>query len=148
MFEEKQHFINKWILLVFGILLSIIIYRNRFDFPQLFQSPDLWIILSILLLLYCLRLKTNIDQQGIHIRFIPFVWNKLIPWDSVEKAYGRTYTLMDFGGWGYRISSQGIAYNAQGKYGLQLILKNGKRIMIGTQKPKEIEMVLSQLKIN
>ncbi|MGH2624551.1 MAG: hypothetical protein ACRDE7_12850, partial [Sphingobacterium sp.] len=99
-------------------------------------------------LLYFLRLKTKIDQVGVHIRFIPFVWNKLITWDQVEKAYGRTYTLMDFGGWGYRFSPQGIAYNTKGKYGLQLILKNGKRIMIGTQKPKEIEMVLSQLNIN
>lgn len=148
MFEEKQHFINKWILLVFGILLAIMINRDRHDISVLFRSPDLWIILSIFLFLYFLRLKTKIDELGIHIRFIPFVWNKLIPWDQVEKAYGRTYTLMDFGGWGYRISSQGVAYNAQGKYGLQLILKNGKRIMIGTQKPQEIELVLTQLKIN
>jgi len=148
MFEEKQHFINKWILLIFGTLFIIIMYRNRFDFALLSHRPDLWIMLSVFLLLYFLRLKTKIDQQGIHIRFIPFVWNKLITWDQVEKVYGRTYTLMDFGGWGYRFSSQGIAYNTKGKYGLQLILKNGKRIMIGTQKPKEIERVLSQLNIN
>jgi len=146
MFEEKQHLISKWILLVFSILFALLIYNHRTDFMQLYRSPDLWIIISIFLLLYFIRLKTRIDKQGIYIRFIPFIWNKTIPWDEVEKAYGRTYTLMDFGGWGYRFSSQGVAYNAKGKHGLQLILKNGKRIMIGTQKPQEIENILLQIK--
>lgn len=146
MFEEKQHLISKWILLILCILFALIIYKNGTDFTQLYRSPDLWIIVSIFLFFYFVRLKSRIDKQGIYIKFIPFVWNKMIPWDQVDKAYGRTYTLMDFGGWGYRFSSQGVAYNAKGKHGLQLILKNGDRIMIGTQKPQEIEEILFQIK--
>ena len=47
--------------------------------------------------------------------------------------------IMDFGGWGYRVSwkGKGTALNVKGNKGIELILKNGKKITIGTQKPEE-----------
>jgi hypothetical protein len=37
------------------------------------------------------------------------------------------------------------AFNATGNIGLQLVFKDGKKLLIGTQKPAEIEAVLASL---
>ncbi len=35
-----------------------------------------------------------------------------------------------------------LAYNVKGKMGLQLVLKNGKKNLIGTQKAEELKQIL------
>ena len=37
-----------------------------------------------------------------------------------------------------------LAYNVKGKMGLQLVLKNGKKILIGTQKTEELKQILAE----
>jgi len=39
----------------------------------------------------------------------------------------------------------GVAYNISGNMGLQLELKNGKKILLGTRKPTELEDVLKKV---
>lgn len=73
-----------------------------------------------------------------------------------SKAYVRTYdALSEYGGWGLKggalwNNSKGKAINVSGNIGIQLELKNGKKLLIGTQKKKEAENVLLnyQTKIN
>ena len=43
---------------------------------------------------------------------------------------------MEYGGWGIKGKRHKKAYTVSGNYGIQFLLKNGKMIMIGTQKPK------------
>ena len=75
---------------------------------------------------------------------------------------------MEYGGWGKRngiaggnkwykmkfsigkvrfpqFESNNIAYNMSGNIGLQLVLNNNKRILIGTQKPEDLSDVLKRL---
>ena len=40
---------------------------------------------------------------------------------------------------------KGVAYNVSGNKGLQIVLKSCKKILIGTQKPEEIEKFANQL---
>ncbi len=49
---------------------------------------------------------------------------------------------------GIRYGPKGTAYNVSGKIGLQLELKNGKKILIGTRKPEEIENLLHHLNVD
>ncbi|SDL02555.1 hypothetical protein SAMN04487898_11451 [Pedobacter sp. ok626] len=70
-------------------------------------------------------------------------------WDVIDKYYIRTYSpLGEYGGWGirYSMSGQGMAYNVSGNKGLQLELNNGKKILIGTNNPTELEAALTKLK--
>ena len=46
--------------------------------------------------------------------------------------------MKEFGGWGIRVAGDGRAYNAYGNQGVQLILTDGSRILIGTQRPDEL----------
>ena len=88
------------------------------------------------------RLKTKIDKSGIHMSFKPFS-QKQYAWDDIESA-----ELIDYGfvgGWGIRKSRKyGTVYNTQGSKGVWLKLKNGKKVVIGTQRTAELKRVLTK----
>ncbi len=54
--------------------------------------------------------------------------------------------LKHYGGWGYRVGVKGVAYNMQGNIGLELILNNNRKVLIGTTNPQELEEVISPFK--
>jgi len=163
-FQEEQKFLQLWIiigLLIGTIAVTIPIISNWDEMmyqPFLerlsFFSGAFVIILVAILFLY-IKLKTRIDEKGISYQFFPFQWsNKLIPWDTIGKCYIRKYNaITEFGGWGMKFSFRkniGKALTTKGTIGLQLELKNGKKILIGTQKKEELERALLnyQHKIN
>lgn len=105
-------------------------------------------ILPVFLLFYFLRLKTEIDERGIHFQFLPFQFSKkTILWNDMENCHVRTYNaIKEFGGWGYRTSfgRGGKAYNVKGDKGIQIVLKTGKKILIGTQKEADAKEVINR----
>lgn len=59
----------------------------------------------------------------------------------------RTYSpLSEYGGWGYK-GGLGKAYSTGGRQGLQLVLANGDRLLLGTQRPAEMRLILGRLRI-
>jgi len=87
-------------------------------------------------------LHTKIDEKGISIKFFPFVRKKTWLWEDIDDLYIKEYSITDYGGWGYRVGKNGTAYNTKGKYGLQLLLNNGARVMIGTQNHEELQRII------
>jgi hypothetical protein len=64
------------------------------------------------------------------------------------KAYIRKYNpIKDYGGWGIRWGSfrKGNAYNMSGNMGLQLVFKDGKKLLFGTQRSSELDQIIEQL---
>ena len=53
----------------------------------------------------------------------------------------------EHGGWGIRKSGKDIAYTISGKTGLQLHLAGGRKVLIGTKKPAEIEQALKKARL-
>ena len=147
-FKESQNMITKWLILLFVVILSVQLYQHISNLNAFLREPGIWILLAVAVLIFTIKLNTTYDMSGIHIRYIPLVWNKHIPWSEIQYAYIRTYSLFDFGGWGYRIGTQGTAINTKGKYGLQLELTSGRKIMIGTQCPEELGKIVKQLMSN
>lgn len=160
-FNETQKFRQWWIwlsvLLPIGIVLYILFTELVLQKPigQYPMDEELLIALFIMMLvgitfLFLLRLETSIDREGISYRFSPFHFKaRQIPWSEITQAWVREYRpVKEYGGWGVRISLRnGKAFNVRGNKGLQLVLKNGKKILIGTQEPQEIEKALLQLKV-
>ena len=94
-------------------------------------------------------LETKINAEGVFYRFKPMHFkDKLITWDEIEKIYTREYKpLKEYGGWGIKGSwKKGKAYNISGNKGIQLELKNGKKILLGTLKPQDVDEVIFKLK--
>ncbi|PQJ82980.1 hypothetical protein BTO16_05475 [Polaribacter glomeratus] len=73
---------------------------------------------------------------------------KTILWSELKEVKVRTYNpIGEYGGWGFRSGflwnkSKGKAINISGDVGIQLEFKNGKKLLIGTQKKAEAESVL------
>jgi hypothetical protein len=107
------------------------------------------LVFLITLLMWNLRLDTAIREDGIYYRYFPFQRKfKKILWSDISKCYVRRYNpIMEYGGWGLRLGlfGKGQAFNVAGNMGLQLVFNNGKRFLIGTQKPDELDESLKKL---
>ncbi|MEO8086574.1 MAG: hypothetical protein ABI763_07130 [Bacteroidota bacterium] len=155
LFSEKQKFRQWWIWVLIVIISCIelnIFYRaiipgHHHYLGSIYIYAFLNLLVIILLLI--LRLETEISEAGISYRFFPFhTRQQTISWTEIEKGYVRKYNpISEYGGWGLRLGlfRSGKAYNVSGNMGFQLVLKNGKSLLIGTQKPEEIQTVLRQL---
>ena len=149
LFRETQKFTQWWLWLLMAAVWVIVIL-NFLSAPEAFSVTEIVfgiIILSIVtLLILIIRLETIIDEQGIRVRFFPFHINfRYFPWRSIKKVDVRTYApLREYGGWGIRgFLGRGKAYNIKGNQGIQLLLTDEKRLLIGTQKSQEAEQVLA-----
>jgi len=160
LFNEKQKFRQWWIwtallamagLIIFGIYKQLALKEPFGNNP----ASDTGIImvsflLSLLILLFFFtELETEITENAVAYKFFPFVLKKVhLPWSDIEKAFIRKYRpISEYGGWGYRLGlfGYGRALNISGNMGLQLVKKNGKKLLIGTSKPDEVEKVILKL---
>ncbi len=157
-FKETQWF-NQWfMLLTLLIPLGLMIYciyawyiaGVRVDKVTVDDTTGQIVVLGLLgftsLFLVSMRMYTKIDQEGIHYCFWPFVvkWRK-VSWYDVESAVVKQYKpIADFGGWGIKMSmSKGIwAYSVKGKQGIFIRQRDGKELMLGTQKKDEAAKIL------
>lgn len=147
LFTEKQRF-NQWWLWVLLIISSvapvIILYKEFTSSTSTSGSLSALIILFLVTVLFVvLKMKTTITQKSIQLVYFPFVW-KTINIDDIASMEVINYGFV--GGWGIRLwTSYGTVYNVRGNKGLHIKLKNGKQLVIGTQKPEELENVVEQL---
>jgi hypothetical protein len=89
-------------------------------------------------LVLLLRLETTVDDTALTVR-LWFLPRRVIPLSSIRSAEVRTYRpLLEYGGWGIRWGRGGMAYNARGNRGVQLVLENGSRVLIGSQEPERL----------
>lgn len=99
-----------------------------------------------IMLFFC-RLITEVRSDGLFVKCIPLHRSfKRIPTAQVDSAEVVTYRpLLEYGGWGIRYGLKGKAYNASGNRGVRLLLKGGKRLLIGSQRPEELHHALAAL---
>lgn len=152
-FHETQRFDQLWLRILLLAVLLIPLVPFAIDWTENGISNDhVWIQFGVLFItflvvwvLFSLKLETTIDSKGVHYRFFPLIYKwKTIPWKDISKCYVTTYSpIKDYGGWGFRISHKGKAYNIKGDKGIQLEMKSGKNILFGTQKENEAKNVIA-----
>jgi len=157
-FLEKQKFTQAWLWLLMAVSmiapLVIIIKEYSKENSDITFSTLLLIIAGFLLpigLILSFTLITRIDEKGIHYQFKPFyIKFKTIEWKELKEAFVREYDpISEYGGWGLKggfFRSKGKAVNVSGTTGLQLIFKNNKKLLIGTQKGNEVNQTLNYYK--
>lgn len=160
-FNETQRF-NQWFiqLINYGMLAFLLycfytwfIAKSNVDKVMATDLTGQIIVTATLLfsvlLLWSFKLKTKIDEKGIHYRFLPIHRNyKLIRWDEMENCEVRKYNaLKEYGGWGFKSGfGKGTAFNVKGNIGIQIVLKTGKPILIGTQKENDAKVIIKRYK--
>ena len=160
-YTEKQRFKQWWLWLILLITNAHGLYTAYFQFIKSKNTIDKQlninnvlietiIILAINLLFYYIKLETRIDSKSISVRFFPFqLKERVYNWEEIKSANIRTYKpLMEYGGWGIRGFGNNRALNISGNKGLQLEFKNGKKLLIGTEKSTEMESILEELDKN
>lgn len=165
-FKEEQRFTQWWLwLLVISsclVMLGLIIKKLFQPQEALSMDPDAlayhWevlILVSVVVVIFILaygiltaKLEVEIKDRAIYYRYKPFIWStKKIKADDIAEFRVRQYNpIAEYGGWGYRFGfGNGKALNVKGDKGLQLKLKNGKKLLLGTQKPTEMEKVMDEM---
>lgn len=167
LFKEEQRMHHPRMVLVLPILFFIIVtyiigfiiqlkYRSEAFFLAEITNNEfvifgviLFFVLGLLLAYsHICHLKTIISSKGICLSYPPFhktykkidlsqirYW-QVRRYDSIREYYGH-------GKRNHRLS--GKAYTISGNFGLQLYFKNGKKLLIGTQKKQAIKYAMEKL---
>ncbi len=145
-FEEVQPFDQVWLWLLLGIeLVILVIVLLTTGQPFWTVGLGLGAMTLTMALLSSLKLITRIDSVGIHYRMVPFHFKvQTIPWEDVDQVHVRQYSpIVEYGGWGMRYGRSGKAFNVRGNYGIQIVKKGGKKLLLGTQRPDDASRQLS-----
>jgi len=90
------------------------------------------------------ELQLEIKDQAIYYRF-PFFSPRLkrIGMDEIESWEVRKFGFFEYGGYGVRHApKKRTGFIVNGSRGLEIKHKNGKTIMIGSQKPEEVKKAM------
>ena len=155
-FKEEQRFTQLWLLVILAVSLIvpvILIVKEYTQQNSTMSSTEFALtllgIVASFAFIFIFKLTTRIDEYGIHYQFFPFHLSlRKIAWSEIEKAYVRNYDpIGEYGGWGLKggllwNKKRGTAVNISGDIGIQLELKNDKKLLIGTKKEQEAKRVL------
>jgi hypothetical protein len=152
-FNEKQRFKQLWVWLTLAASVLLILGIGIFA-PKSEETAATVILLSalglnilIILLMLSTQLTTHINHEGIFYKMSPFHRKfRFIDWDEVYVVYIRQYEpVKEYGGWGLRYSTKnGRAFNIAGNMGLQIVLNDHTKILLGTQQVKALQAFLQQ----
>lgn len=166
LFREEQRFRQKWLwalilpslLLPLGIILYTTIRQYTTGIPVGNHHTSIendilgfTIVLivegGVLWLLYAARLITELRTVGLYVQFFPFHFRfHKIELNEVQSFTARKYNpIGEYGGWGIRYGVKGKAYNVSGNYGVEFQYRNGKHLLIGSQKSEEFAKALEQI---
>jgi hypothetical protein len=160
LFREDQRF-RIWMFWVPIAIVTTVVWwqfieqvvRNNPQGTQPIPNWLAWILVIVFGLGFpafalLVRLVTEVYPSELRVRVFPFR-STGIPLADVVEAEVREYSAQrEFGGWGVRTGRSGKAYSAYGTQGVQLWLKEDKRILIGSQKPHQLVEALGDAGVN
>ena len=157
MFSERQRFRQWWlwslILIAPGISVWAVIQQVVIGFPFGDNPVPDYLLMTLLivvggglpLFMYTAGLDTEVGDSGLSVRFRPFHFRPLhFYFCSIATAERQTYSpLKDYGGWGIRYGGNGKAYNVSGNKGVLLQFKDGRTLLIGSQRDEELSLAIN-----
>jgi hypothetical protein len=105
----------------------------------------IWLLFGVglPLLLLTMRLIVEVYPDYVSVRYVPLLRRRIL---TAEIAHCRAQSyrpIVEYGGWGIRgWSRRRVAYNVRGNRGVELELRDGRRVMIGSQRADELEAAL------
>lgn len=148
-FEERQEFPIMLGIFVHGSLLVAVAGALLAIRPDPSAGPRvlgaaLFGMAAIWLISRFVQLTTLVGDADVRVKGLFFIDRRIAFGDIAVVEPRRYRPLAEYGGWGYRIGPSGKAYNMRGDEGVQLILKDGGRVLIGSQRAQELAGVIRQ----
>jgi hypothetical protein len=141
LFREVQRFRQAWL---WAVLIAVAVLAALSGAVSL-AHPASALVIAPFALLWFARLEVEVRADGIHYRFLPFHlrWH-FIPIADIAEHAARTYSpLGEYGGWGIRGFGRKRAYSVSGDRGVQLVVRDGRRVLFGSQKADEFDEALA-----
>ena len=133
-------------LFVFGLIFNFIRQHGTItNSTQILVVGTL--ICGIVVMMGNIKMTTIIKEDAIYVSYKPFQPRFVkFEWTNIQSAYIRNVNpLVEYRGWGIKEGPMGRGYLVAGNAGLQLQLKDGQMILIGTQKPEEMEEAVKKM---
>jgi hypothetical protein len=139
-------------ILLYGLFRQLVLGRPFGDRPL--SDAGLIVVTLILAALMTfalwvalrLRLIIRVGDGMLVLRFRP-LWSRRLPLREIESVSGRSYRpILEYGGWGLRFGAKGWAYILSGHQGVQLRLRRGWPLLIGTPQPHLLAAAILQAK--
>jgi hypothetical protein len=134
-----------------GGLVSAVITPTQGDHQWVFLLVvglcGILVPLGVGLVIWIARLDTEVRRDGLYIRYVPFHRNfRRFKAEDLRESYTRPHRpILEYGGWGIRYGWKGKAHNVRGNQGVQLVLRDGRRVLIGSARPAELEAALRSI---
>ena len=157
MFHEEQRPRQWWIwvvvLAVAGLTWWTFIRQIGLGEPvgeEPLPSWAAWLLFLIIgvglpLVTLSLRLILEVTAGQVTVRFAP-ITRRMIPIAEIEAVEARTYDpIKEYGGWGIKgWSRRNMAYNMSGNQGVELTLRDGRQVMLGSQRADELARAIER----
>ncbi len=143
-FTETQWF-AAWAYAVLG-LTTLFSLGSLSAVPRLPAWIGLYAGLSLTLVVNLLCLRTTVTSSDLIVAFgVLFpLYRKRITLADIASAEPVIYSpLAEYGGWGIRGWGRNIALNARGNRGVRLTLQDGRRVLVGSQRPDALAAALT-----
>lgn len=164
LFKEEQRMHHLKLIIVLPFLFFIILiswlvrlnyHGNAVAFENITSNEFLifcviifLVLAGLLIYIHRCSLKTKISNKEICVRYMP----QSKDWMKISVAQIRSYRIRKYNpireyyGHGKRNHRKhGKAYTVSGKEGLQIYLRDGTKLLIGTQKRQAIEYAMEKL---
>jgi len=158
LYREEQHFSQWWVwIIVLGVaaacwwaFIQQILLGRPFGNNA---APDwavvlIWVVIGLGLpfLFEALKLVIVVTSDEVRARFRPF-GTRIIAVSEIVSAQARQYNAVkEYGGWGVKgWSTKKVSFNVKGSWGVDLTLRDGRSILLGSQRAQELEAAIAPL---
>ena len=98
------------------------------------------VVLAVVLVLFP-SLTVVIREEELEVRFGPGTIRKRFKLEEIESW--RVVKIPWYYGWGIRLTPHGMLFRVSGFHAVEIKLRTGKKFLIGTDVPQELEQVIS-----
>ena len=156
LYREEQWF-GWWLYAILG-LISALAWLVLVDRTLGWNDPNMrfhgcgfkslvaaGLVIPPAIIVCALRMVTLVTPSDIRISFGFLVTlRRVVLVDQVQAVEVVQYhPIRNFGGWGFRIGRDGErVYNARGDRGVRLLLRDGTRLLVGSQNPDQLALAI------
>jgi hypothetical protein len=145
-FHEEQRFRESWLWLAIAIPLAFVIWILLAT-PGVPASTVVLVVaigFAVGALFALARLETTVGDDSIVVRFHGLWPTRRIRLGDIAEYAPMRYSMWDSGGWGVHFGLAGMTYNVSGNDGVHFRLKDGRRVLVGTQRPAEFASAIAK----
>jgi hypothetical protein len=129
-----------WIMIPITVMTGILAVGTRFNLA----SVGALALFGFSLITFW-SLTVVVNQEKVQIRFGPGLVSVSYPLEEILNC--RVVTNSPLAGWGIRLINMGWLFNVSGLEAVEVELKNGRRVRIGTNEPQDLAKAIENAMI-